>query len=127
RNEALRRRLSRDPRIVALGWVDDIPTLIRACDLVVQNAGGLTSLEALASGVPVVTYECLPGHGRTNAAALHDAGSAVWVRDRAALAAAWAGTLTRRRVRAFARTGLATTIMTLARAPLADGAYPAAP
>jgi UDP-N-acetylglucosamine:LPS N-acetylglucosamine transferase len=48
---------------------------------VVQNAGGLTSLEALASGVPVVTYRELPGHGRTNAQALADAGWAAWARD----------------------------------------------
>ncbi|GII20909.1 hypothetical protein Pme01_05060 [Planosporangium mesophilum] len=93
-NERLRRRLSRDERIVALGWVDDMPNLIRACDLVVQNAGGLTSLESLTSGVPVVTYRCLPGHGETNAAALEKAGWADWVRRprdlRAALAKALA-------------------------------------
>jgi UDP-N-acetylglucosamine:LPS N-acetylglucosamine transferase len=87
RNEPLRKRLSRDERIITLGWVDDMPTLIRACDLVVQNAGGLTSLESLTSGVPVVTYRCLPGHGETNAAALQEAGWADWVRRRRDLGA----------------------------------------
>jgi UDP-N-acetylglucosamine:LPS N-acetylglucosamine transferase len=81
-NDALRRRLADDGRTIGLGWVDDMPTLIRACDLVVQNAGGLTSLEALTSGLPVVTYRSLPGHGRTNAAALDEAGWADWVRRR---------------------------------------------
>jgi UDP-N-acetylglucosamine:LPS N-acetylglucosamine transferase len=97
RNEALRKRLSRDRRIITLGWVDDMATLIRACDLVVQNAGGLTSLESLASGVPVVTYRCLPGHGETNAAALEEAGWAGWVRRRGDLGEALS--------RAFAATG----------------------
>jgi UDP-N-acetylglucosamine:LPS N-acetylglucosamine transferase len=88
RNDPLRKRLSRDRRIITLGWVDDMATLIRACDLVVQNAGGLTSLESLMSGVPVLTYRCLPGHGKTNAAALQQAGWADWVQRRQDLGAA---------------------------------------
>ena len=69
-----------------MGWVDDMPELIRASDLVVQNAGGLTAAEALASDVPVLTYRCLPGHGRTNAAALDAEGLVPWIRSRDALA-----------------------------------------
>jgi processive 1,2-diacylglycerol beta-glucosyltransferase len=80
RNDALRRELAGDA--VALGWVDDMPTLLAACDVVVQNAGGLTSLEALTTGVPVLTYRSLDGHGRTNAAALRTAGWIPWVRHR---------------------------------------------
>ncbi|GAA1262047.1 galactosyldiacylglycerol synthase [Kitasatospora nipponensis] len=80
-NEGLRERLEAAGTGVALGWVDDMPALLRACDVVVQNAGGLTSLEAMASGLPVVSYRCLPGHGVTNAAALDEAGMAVWIRD----------------------------------------------
>src|SRR5262249_43146015 len=72
----------------AIGWTTDMPGLVRACDVVVQNAGGLTSLEALACGVPVITYRCLPGHGRTNAAALQGAGWVPWVMDAAELPAA---------------------------------------
>ncbi|MGF1430938.1 MGDG synthase family glycosyltransferase [Kitasatospora sp. LaBMicrA B282] len=80
-NTALREKLAATGNGVALGWVEDMPALLRASDVVVQNAGGLTSLEAMASGVPVVSYRCLPGHGVTNAAALDEAGLAVWVRD----------------------------------------------
>jgi processive 1,2-diacylglycerol beta-glucosyltransferase len=91
-NETLRRQLG--PGIsscVALGWIDDMPTLMRACDIVVQNAGGLSSLEALATGLPVITYRCLAGHGRTNAAALDEAGLVPWIRDGKDLAAALTG------------------------------------
>ena len=70
---------------LAMGWVDEMDRLLRASDVVVQNAGGLTSLEALASGVPVVSYRCVSGHGITNAAALDRAGYAPWVRHREAL------------------------------------------
>ncbi|WP_433179001.1 MGDG synthase family glycosyltransferase [Actinoallomurus sp. CA-150999] len=80
RNTALREDLARSGVGVPLGWVEDMPALMRACDVVVQNAGGLSSLEALASGLPVISYRCLPGHGRTNAAALEEAGWAPWAR-----------------------------------------------
>ncbi|EWM15320.1 glycosyltransferase [Kutzneria sp. 744] len=84
-NESLRRELADG---IALGWIDDMPTLMRACDIVVQNAGGLSSLEALATGLPVITYRCLAGHGRTNAAALDEAGLVRWIRDENDLARA---------------------------------------
>jgi UDP-N-acetylglucosamine:LPS N-acetylglucosamine transferase len=87
-NETLRRRLAEHGAVVALGWIDDMPTLMRACDVVVQNAGGLSSLEALATGLPVITYRCLAGHGRTNAAALENAGLVPWIRDGEGLAEA---------------------------------------
>lgn len=80
-NDSLRERLTAERLGHPLGWVDDMSTLMRACDVVVQNAGGLTALEAVAGGVPVITYRSLAGHGRTNAAALHAAGWAEWVTD----------------------------------------------
>jgi processive 1,2-diacylglycerol beta-glucosyltransferase len=78
RNEALRARLVAAGHPHVLVWVDDMPELIRASDLVVQNAGGLIAAEALASAVP--------GHGRTNAAALDAEGLVPWIRSRDALA-----------------------------------------
>ncbi|GAA0348311.1 hypothetical protein NE235_10970 [Actinoallomurus spadix] len=79
-NTALRERLTRTGMGITLGWVEDMPALMRACDVVVQNAGGLSSLEALASGLPMLSYRCLPGHGRANAAVLEKAGWAPWAR-----------------------------------------------
>jgi UDP-N-acetylglucosamine:LPS N-acetylglucosamine transferase len=78
RNEALYHRLRRTCDHV-FGWVDDMPTLMRAVDVVVENAGGLTCHEALACGVPVVTYRPIPGHGRANASILARSGLTRWV------------------------------------------------
>jgi UDP-N-acetylglucosamine:LPS N-acetylglucosamine transferase len=80
RNTALADRLRASGIEHAFGWVDDMPGLMHAADVLVQNAGGLSSLEAFASGLPVASYGCIPGHGRTNAAALDEAGLAVWIR-----------------------------------------------
>jgi UDP-N-acetylglucosamine:LPS N-acetylglucosamine transferase len=88
RNSALRRRLRQAGYPHILDWVDDMPELIRACDVMVQNAGGLTTSEALACGLPVVTYRCLPGHGRANARVLHQEGLVPWIRRPEDLAAA---------------------------------------
>jgi UDP-N-acetylglucosamine:LPS N-acetylglucosamine transferase len=85
-NDALVQRLRLVPGVVAFGWRDDLPDVIAACDCVVQNAGGFTSLEALAAGTPVVTYRPIPGHGITNAAGLERAGLAPWPRSVAELA-----------------------------------------
>ena len=90
------------------GWRSDLPGLIRAADCVIQNAGGFTSLEALAAGVPVITYRCIPGHGLTNAAALEEAGLVPWARTVPALtillARATAGAWSRRLPSAPAQT-----------------------
>jgi hypothetical protein len=80
RNAALVDQLRQDGITFAFGWVDDMPGLMHACDVLVQNAGGLTSLEAFAAGLPVASYRCIPGHGRTNAEALEEAGLAAWIR-----------------------------------------------
>jgi hypothetical protein len=85
RNEALARQLREDGIEHAYGWVDDMPGLMHAADVLVQNAGGLTSLEAFAAGLPVASYRCIPGHGPANAAALDEAGVAVWIQDAAEL------------------------------------------
>ncbi|MGW0971553.1 glycosyltransferase [Streptomyces sp. NPDC002516] len=85
RNQALAARLRADGIEHVHGWVDDMPALMHAADVLVQNAGGLTTLEAFSAGLPVASYGCIPGHGLTNADALDEAGVAVWIRDRAQL------------------------------------------
>jgi UDP-N-acetylglucosamine:LPS N-acetylglucosamine transferase len=87
-NEGLRRRLAHAGPAIVRGWIDDMPSLFRAADVVVHNAGALSCLEALACGVPVISYRCLPGHGVANAAALRKTGLSPWPRNPGALAVA---------------------------------------
>lgn len=79
-NEALRRRVERARVGVGLGWSREVATLLAVGDVVVQNAGGLACMEALAAGRPVVSYRVLPGHGADNAAVLEAAGLVPWLR-----------------------------------------------
>lgn len=57
-----------------LGWTDDMAGVMAACDVLVENAGGLTSFEAMGAGLPLVTFRPIPGHGRNSAAAMSAAG-----------------------------------------------------
>jgi UDP-N-acetylglucosamine:LPS N-acetylglucosamine transferase len=79
RDERLRRlvaamALRTDRRSIVLGWTDDMPALMSGCDALVENAGGLTALEAMRAGLPVVSFQPIPGHGRENTARMHAAG-----------------------------------------------------
>jgi glycosyltransferase involved in cell wall biosynthesis len=88
RNKGLRKQLSAQPGVVALGWRDDVPDLMAAADVLVHNAGGLSLTEALTAGLPAVTYRPIPGHGTANAQVLAEAGLAPWPRDEPGLVAA---------------------------------------
>ena len=51
-----------------------MPRLMAACDVMVENAGGLTANEAFAVGLPVVTYLPIAGHGKDNAEGMEELG-----------------------------------------------------
>ncbi|MEO7421182.1 MAG: hypothetical protein ABIU87_02170 [Ornithinibacter sp.] len=82
----LQRHLAGIPGVIALGWRDDVAALMATSACIVQNAGGFTSLEALTSGTPVITYRPLPGHGVANSINLDRAGLIPWARSRNDLA-----------------------------------------
>lgn len=82
RDDQLRNRLQGLPHTTVLGWTDDMPTLMGACDVMVENAGGLTANEAFAVGLPVVTFLPIAGHGKDNAEGMAQLGVTQYARDR---------------------------------------------
>jgi 1,2-diacylglycerol 3-beta-galactosyltransferase len=69
RNERLRRRLleiESTCRMLVLGFVEYMPDLMRACDVVVTKAGPGAIAEALATGLPLVITGFLPGQETPN-------------------------------------------------------------
>src|SRR4029077_457115 len=79
-NEQLRKKLATRTGGHVLGWTDEMPTLMAAADVLVQNAGGLTCMEAFAAGLPVVSYRPIAGHGKGNAREMEAAGVAAFAR-----------------------------------------------
>ncbi|HEY2301271.1 MAG TPA: hypothetical protein VGH66_05235 [Acidimicrobiales bacterium] len=74
RDETLLRKLQRIPGGRALGWRDDMPALMAAADALVENAGGLTSMEALSVGLPIISFKPIAGHGKENTSEMDEAG-----------------------------------------------------
>jgi len=86
RNANLRRRLTErirghEDRIKVYGFTDLVPLLLEASDLLVGKAGGLTSSEAMARGVPLVAFRPIPGQEERNCDYLQESGAAVRVHD----------------------------------------------
>ena len=63
-----------------LGFTDQVPELMSISDLVVTKPGGLTTSESLASHLPMVIINPIPGQEEENAEFLESKGIAVWLR-----------------------------------------------
>jgi 1,2-diacylglycerol 3-beta-galactosyltransferase len=77
RNEKLKRRMEElrfaTPTLI-LGFVDYMPELMRACDMVVTKAGPGAIAEALATGLPLIITGFLPGQETPNVDYVVDSG-----------------------------------------------------
>ena len=86
KNDPLRERLARraagqERRIKVHGFTDRVPLFLEASDLLVGKAGGLTSSEAMARGVPIIAVRPIPGQEERNCDYLQESGAAVRVHD----------------------------------------------
>lgn len=73
-DERLRARLARLPGGRVVGWTNDMPALMAAADALVENAGGLTAMEALSVGLPIISFRPIAGHGKENTTEMQAAG-----------------------------------------------------
>ena len=69
-----------NPNVQVYGYTNEVPELMSISDLVVTKPGGLTITEALASGLPIVVINPIPGQEVENAEYLEKKGVAVWIR-----------------------------------------------
>lgn len=63
------------------GYREDMDTMMAASDLLVGKAGGLTVSEALATGLPLIIYNPVPGQEMYNVDFLVNYGAGLWARD----------------------------------------------
>jgi processive 1,2-diacylglycerol beta-glucosyltransferase len=73
--------------VKVLGFVDNIPELMAAADILITKPGGLTVSEALAAGLPMVFHKPLPGQEEDNARYIIAKGAAIEASSNTALVA----------------------------------------
>lgn len=69
-----------DETVKVLKYTNKIPELMSASDLVITKPGGLTTTESLASGLPIIVINPIPGQEEENAEFLEQKGVAIWIR-----------------------------------------------
>ncbi len=63
-----------------LSFTDKVPELMSVSDLVITKPGGLTTTESLASGLPLIIIDPLPGQEEENAQYVENSGAGIWIR-----------------------------------------------
>lgn len=67
-------------RVKILGFTDKVPELMSISSVVVTKPGGLTTTESLASGLPLIIINPIPGQEEENAEFLERNGAGIWIR-----------------------------------------------
>ncbi len=67
--------------LLVSGYVENVEEYMAAADLLITKAGGLTTSEALAVGLPMLIYRPIPGQEAENTRYLTEIGAALAVRN----------------------------------------------
>ncbi len=81
RNEALRAELEATPARIplrVLGFVNNMPELMGASDILISKSGTLTLCEGLLAGLPILMYDAIPGQEDGNVDYLTQHGAGVF-------------------------------------------------
>lgn len=78
--ENLVNELGKQDSVKILEYTDKVPQLMSISDLVVTKPGGLTTTESLASGLPIVIINPIPGQEEENATYLEKNKVAIWIK-----------------------------------------------
>jgi processive 1,2-diacylglycerol beta-glucosyltransferase len=102
RDDAIRARLEEtfqgERSVTVLEFTEKMSELLVAADVLVHSTGGVTCLEALACGCPIVAYGAPPGHAPVLAREMSALGLVAHARSAAELRAALVSARTRPRV-----------------------------
>ena len=66
--------------VKVLEFTNRVPELMSVSDLVITKPGGLTTTESLASGLPIIVINPIPGQEEENAEFLEKNGVAIWIK-----------------------------------------------
>ena len=71
---------NKDKYVKVLDFTNKVPELMHICELVVTKPGGLTTSESLASNLPMIIINPIPGQEEENAEFLEETGVAIWIK-----------------------------------------------
>lgn len=78
--ESLVKELNISSKVKILGFTDKVPELMSISDLVVTKPGGLTTTESLASHLPIIIINPIPGQEEENADFLEKHNVGIWIK-----------------------------------------------
>lgn len=78
--ETLVNKLNKQQSVKILEYTSQVPELMSISDLVVTKPGGLTTTESLASELPIIIINPIPGQEEENAEYLESHGAAIWIK-----------------------------------------------
>ena len=73
-------KYNKENSIKILEYTNQVPELMSISDLVVSKPGGLTTSESLASNLPMIIINPIPGQEEENAEFLESHGVGIWIR-----------------------------------------------
>ena len=73
---------NKEDSIKVLSYTNKVPELMSISDMVITKPGGLTTTESLASGLPIIVINPIPGQEEENAEFLEKQNLAIWVRKK---------------------------------------------
>lgn len=72
--------LNKKESVKILEYTNKVPELMAISDIVISKPGGLTTSESLASNLPMIIINPIPGQEEENAEFLEKNGTAIWIR-----------------------------------------------
>ena len=77
----IRKDFANDPRVCPIGFTDQIPLLMDACDVVLSKPGGITTTETITKNIPLVHTAPIPGIEDENAKFCHERNMSFYSED----------------------------------------------
>ena len=78
--ENIVKEFNTEKNVKVLEYTNKVPELMAISDLVISKPGGLTTSESLASNLPMIIINPIPGQEEENAEFLEEKGTGIWIR-----------------------------------------------
>ena len=71
---------NKNDSVIILEYTNEVPELMAISDIVITKPGGLTTSESLASNLPILIINPIPGQEEENAIFLEEHGCGIWIK-----------------------------------------------